>query len=314
MKSILKPIACALAALFLLLPGAAGCSQEDPTETTDSVLEGEAADNGASDDETEVLPGGGEEDADGAQSPEEGDEPAPDEPDAPEESEEPDESEEEPEEEPQPAQAQYVMVITDGLNVRTGAGTGYASLGQADKDTLLQYDGTVGSWYKTTYRNSIAYISAKSGYTVLVTMTLGSETVERVIEEGLKLLGTPYVYGAVRLHDGKGTMLKGFTLTAFDCSSLTQYMFYYGAGVLLDTTTRTQVLQGRTVEKAELQRGDLLFFTNSSRYYNTGIERIGHVAVYLGDNYILHTSSDFAKIEQISAQRWSYYITARRMV
>ena len=54
-----------------------------------------------------------------------------------------------------------------------------------------------------------------------------------------------------------------------------------------------------------------MFFTNASRKNNTGIERVGHVAIYLGGNYILHTASDHAVIEPISATRWSYYITTR---
>ncbi len=137
---------------------------------------------------------------------------------------------------------------------------------------------------------------------------------ESVIEEGAKLLGTPYVYGAVRYHDGNGNLNKNFTVSAFDCSSLTQYIFYKGANVLLNVTTRTQIYQGTTIAKTDLQRGDLLFFTNASRYNNTGIERIGHVALYLGNNLILHTSSDYAKIEEISSQRWSYFIQAQRMV
>ena len=57
-----------------------------------------------------------------------------------------------------------------------------------------------------------------------------------------------------------------------------------------------------------------MFFTNASRKNNTGVERIGHVAMYLGDNYILHTASDYAKIEKISSARWGYYIQSQRML
>ena len=142
----------------------------------------------------------------------------------------------------------------------------------------------------------------------------GDDMVEADIAEGTKFMGVPYVYGAVRLHDGKGNLLKGFSLDAFDCSSLMQYMFYKGADKLLQVTTRTLVKQGTTVSKSKLKRGDLMFFTNASRKNNTGIERIGHVAMYLGDNYILHTASDYAKIEQISSTRWSYYIQSQRMI
>ena len=57
-----------------------------------------------------------------------------------------------------------------------------------------------------------------------------------------------------------------------------------------------------------------MFFTNATRKNYTGVERIGHVALYLGNNYILHTASDYAKIEQISPTRWSYYIQTQRII
>lgn len=213
-----------------------------------------------------------------------------------------------------PARAEYIFVRANGLNVRSGAGTSYGSLGQVESDILLHYDGTEGDWHRTYYRGKTAYVSAKEQYTSLAYLNEGEARVESVIAEGLKVLGVPYVYGATRLHDGKGNRLKGFTTAQFDCSSLMQYIFFEGAGVLLDMNTRTQIKQGKAVAKDDLQRGDLMFFTNASRKNNTGIERVGHVALYLGNNYILHTASDYAKIEQISATRWSYFIEARRVL
>lgn len=217
----------------------------------------------------------------------------------------------EPDPEPEVLMAQYVYVLRDGLNVRSGAGTQYSAVGQADKDELYHYIRRTGDWYETYYQNKKAYLSANGTYTTIASLESAEDAVEDVIEEGLRLLGVPYVYGAVRLHDGKGNFLTNFTIRQFDCSSLMQYIFYQGAGILLNTTTRTQVTQGREVKDA-LRRGDLMFFTNAQRYYKTGIERVGHVALYLGKNYILHTASDYAKIEQISAQRWKYYLSARR--
>ena len=93
-----------------------------------------------------------------------------------------------------------------------------------------------------------------------------------------------------------------------------QYIFYKGASELLQVTTRTQVVQGQYVSKSELRRGDCIYFTNESRQNLTGVERVGHVAVYLGDNYILHTASDYARIEKISTARWKHYLEARRFV
>ena len=92
-------------------------------------------------------------------------------------------------------------------------------------------------------------------------------------------------------------------------------MFYFGADVLLDLTTRTQVKQGSAVKEInDLRRGDLMFFTNAQRYNNVGVERIGHVAIYFGDNYILHTASDYAVIEPISSTRWKYLLEIKRHI
>ena len=196
----------------------------------------------------------------------------------------PDEEEDAPEVE---VYKRYVTLTANDVNIRKGAGTSYKVVGAAEKAT------------------SYAYLGEEGGYA----------KVEAVIYEGTKLLGTTYIYGATRYHDGKGNKLRGFSVSAFDCSSLMQYIFYLGAdGVLLGVTTRNQVLQGEAVKKTDLQRGDLMFFTNASRYNKVGVERIGHVALYLGDNLILHTASDYAKIEKISSTRWSYFIEARRMV
>lgn len=222
----------------------------------------------------------------------------------------------EPEPEPEPPKisyAEYIRCTGNSVNIRAGAGTSYAALGQAEKGENYAVVGKSDGWYKTYYRGKTAYIYA-SYAAVLSIAQSDDEAVESVIQEGYKLIGVPYVYGAVRFHDGKGKLLGGFTAQKFDCSSLIQYIFYKGAGKLLQVNTRTQVKQGEYVAKKNLQRGDCIFFTNAERKHLSGIERIGHVALYLGDNYILHTASDYARIEKISSTRWSYYVEARRFV
>lgn len=207
----------------------------------------------------------------------------------------------------------YIKVLGDSVNLRSGATTGSTVRGSAEKSTLYAFMGAESGWYKTVYKGKTAYISAQ--YCAIVEMEAsGDDRVESVISEGCKYLGTTYVYGAVRLHDGKGNLLNNFTTSQFDCSSLMQYMFYEGANTLLQVTTRTQVSQGKTVNGSNLKRGDLMFFTNESRKNLTGVERIGHVAMYLGDNMILHTASDYAKIENISSKRWSYFIQGQRIL
>lgn len=210
-------------------------------------------------------------------------------------------------------EAEYIRCTGDRVNLRSGAGTSYSVLGSAEKGTSYIVLEKKGNWYKTYYRNKTAYLYATYATVFTLEKTEDSD-VENVILEGYKTLGVPYVYGAVRVHDGNGKLLKGFSAQKFDCSSLIQYIFYKGAGVLLRSNTRTQVTQGKKITKANIERGDCLYFTNEDRQYNTGIERVGHVALYLGDNYILHTSSDYARIEKITATRWKFFIEARRFL
>ena len=214
---------------------------------------------------------------------------------------------------PKPTTQQYLRCTGNSVNLRSGAGTEFTILGQAEQGTMYAITGKIGNWYQTYYRGKTAYIYTE--YATVFTLPLSeNEATEDVIEEAYKHIGVPYVYGAIRLHDGKGNLLKGFTSQKFDCSSLVQYVYYKAAGKLLNTTTRTQVTQGTYVKRSELQRGDCIYFTNESRKHLSGIERVGHVAIYLGNNYILHTASDYARIEKMSNSRWNHYIEARRFV
>lgn len=212
---------------------------------------------------------------------------------------------------PAPAQDILVESLTNGLNLRSGPGASYASVGNINKGDMVAYVKKSGSWYQTVYKQKTAYISADTKYTRLAYFEKSSARVEKVLEIGKTLMGFPYDFGAQRLHWGNGVLNANFTGLTYDCSSLVQYAFYKGASVNLAATSREQSLQGKTVSKSNLKRGDVMFFTNESRYYLTGTERIGHVAIYIGNNYILHTASDYAVMEPISDKRWSYFITAK---
>lgn len=212
---------------------------------------------------------------------------------------------------PKTQTVKYIRVTGDSVNIRSGAGSGYSARGVAEKNTLYANSGKTGEWYKTIYKDKVSYISAK--FCEEVEFDKSSDEIESIISCGARFMGVKYVYGAVRLHDGKGNMNRSFTTSAFDCSSLMQYIFYEGADKLLNVNTRTQIYQGTTIPKKNIKRGDLLFFTNDSRRYNKGIERVGHVGLYLGNNYMLHTASDYAKIEEISEKRWSYFIQSQRI-
>lgn len=221
--------------------------------------------------------------------------------------------EQSPEEQPAPTPKYDVMVMSNvnNLNVRSGKGSGYSALGSINAKDMLAYVSTEGGWYKVRYKRGYGYVSAS--YTQIKYMLMSdNQAVEDVLHIAKGLMGYPYVWGAQRYHWGNGILNHNFVQGQFDCSSLVQYVFYIGAGVVLDVNTRTQVYQGRTV--SELTRGDVMFFTNADRVGLSGLDRVGHVAIYLGDNYILHTASDYAVIEPISSLRWSYFIVGKRMI
>ncbi|MBD5100592.1 MAG: C40 family peptidase [Clostridiales bacterium] len=209
------------------------------------------------------------------------------------------------------------MIVSDaqGLNIRSAPNSSASIVGSMDKNDMLRYEGSVNGWYKTVYKQRVAYVYAGKNYAHIVNFKQSdSEKIEKIISIGEELMGYPYVWGSQRYHWGNGVLNANFVQGEYDCSALMQYIFYKGGGILLDMNTRTQVLQGKTVANGDLKRGDVMFFTNASRCNNTGVERVGHVALYLGNNYILHTASDHAVMEEISATRWSYFITAKRFV
>lgn len=95
---------------------------------------------------------------------------------------------------------------------------------------------------------------------------------ESIVAYGKKFMGVPYVFG-------------GTTPSGFDCSGFVQYIYKNAAGISLPRTTDQQYNVGTTVDKSDLQPGDLVFYANT---YKKGIS---HVGVYAGDNMVLNATS-----------------------
>ncbi|WP_096439996.1 C40 family peptidase [Alteribacter populi] len=106
-----------------------------------------------------------------------------------------------------------------------------------------------------------------------------------IISTGLHHLGVPYLYNA-----------PPFQTNTFDCSSFIQYIFHKN-GITLPRNSRQQFQIGSEISLKKIERGDLLFFTTSKRRKRAGIEKIGHVALYLGNGKILHTFRQGKKVK-----------------
>lgn len=114
--------------------------------------------------------------------------------------------------------------------------------------------------------------------------------VEAFISVAMSQDGKPYVYG----DEGPNS---------YDCSGLVYYCLR-SVGV---KTGRMSAKNFAVVEswqtvpsKAYLQRGDLLFFTNSA-----GAGVIGHAGIYLGNNKYIHASSTAGRVLVSSWSDWS---------
>jgi len=86
-----------------------------------------------------------------------------------------------------------------------------------------------------------------------------SKTIDNILSEAESYLGTPYRYG--------GTSRSGI-----DCSAFVLSVFGAAAGVDLPRVAAQQSNEGDSVEKAELQKGDLVFFSHKG-------SRISHVGI-----------------------------------
>ena len=95
-------------------------------------------------------------------------------------------------------------------------------------------------------------------------------TRENITELAKQFLGTPYMWG-------------GNSAKHFDCSGLVK-LCYFMNGLLLPRNASQQFRCGEPVADGKWQPGDLLFFGK------TDPVRVSHVAIYLGDGKIIHSS------------------------
>ena len=97
-----------------------------------------------------------------------------------------------------------------------------------------------------------------------------SATRTAIVAYAKQFLGNPYVYGGTSLTNGA------------DCSGFTQSVFAH-FGITTGRSSRDQAAQGKEISMSAIQPGDLLFYASGSY--------INHVAIYIGDGKIIHSSN-----------------------
>ncbi|HZG83263.1 MAG TPA: C40 family peptidase [Brevibacillus sp.] len=125
---------------------------------------------------------------------------------------------------------------------------------------------------------------------------------DKVINTGRKYMGRPYKFGASKN-----------TTAVFDCSSFTQRVFREAIGKKLPRDSRSQSKVGTRISKSNLKKGDLIFFKAST---TTSSKRITHVAIYAGNNKLLHTyGKPGVTYSTFRGTSWEKrFVTARRMM
>lgn len=110
------------------------------------------------------------------------------------------------------------------------------------------------------------------------------------------MVGKPYRYGGASPSRG------------FDCSGLVQYSYRH-AGVSLPHNTDQQRRLSRPIRRAELKRGDLVFFDEKGGDNS-------HVGIYLGDGTFVHAPSSGKRVrrDRLDAPYWRKHLSEVRRV
>lgn len=121
-------------------------------------------------------------------------------------------------------------------------------------------------------------------------------TIQGLLEDGLSLVGRPYVWG-------------GSSLDGFDCSGLTSYLFQKHFGTWIGRVTTAQLEAGYSVGIEGMEPGDLVLFQAG--------EACDHVGIYIGNGSYLH-AADESRGVVIDSIEGSYFqnclIDVRRIV
>ena len=126
---------------------------------------------------------------------------------------------------------------------------------------------------------------------------------DNIIDEAYSHLGTRYRSGS------KGPY-------AFDCSGFTSYVYGQQTGINIGASSRDQYARNIPINRSEMQRGDLVFFTSPGS--GRGVGHVGIVVDYdplTGEFSFIHASSkDGVKVSSSTDGYYSRrYIGVRRV-
>lgn len=190
----------------------------------------------------------------------------------------------------------YGQVMDGPLNIRSGPGTEYGTVGSLSTGAVVEIEelvGGYGGWYKIEQ----GYVSSDYVAQVDASVAASSGKGSQIAQYALQYVGCPYVYG-------------GSSPSGFDCSGFTTYVMKH-FGYSISRTASGQMDNGTSISKSELQPGDLVFFNNGN-----SSKRATHVGIYTGNGQFVHASTSTTGViisDLNSSYYGSTYVGARRL-
>lgn len=208
------------------------------------------------------------------------------------------------------------MVATEGgaLNLRAGVGTDTDKLTSIPCGGMVSVSGYQDGWYKVTYNGITGYVS--SDYITLVDASgkradgavdapVASGLGQSIVNEALKHVGKPYVYGT---HGPN----------SFDCSGFTYYCVKQATGgaITLSTSSVQQWTSSpgqRIYSIDQLQPGDIFFIDDPA--YGGSHKLVTHVAIYLGGGQMVHAANSSVGVvtRPLQDREYRYFVGAIRL-
>ena len=121
---------------------------------------------------------------------------------------------------------------------------------------------------------------------------MGAKVQQRTSElvvTAMGFLGVPYKRGGNSADAG-----------GFDCSGFVRAMYEQTLGLVLPRRAEQQAAASQTIEKTELQPGDLVFFNTLRRAFS-------HVGIYVGDGKFIHSPKPGAQV-RVESMQSSYWV------
>ena len=192
------------------------------------------------------------------------------------------------------------IVTGSCVNVRSGPSTANGIVTKVYAGAIVELHKLENNWYYIKYNDITGYISADyvREYKGNTTSAIG----EQVVALAMSYLGVPYVWG-------------GASPNGFDCSGFTLYIFGRFGYSMSHSASAQWYNAGEYVERADLQPGDMVFFSDPAR---TNGKACSHCGIYIGNGEFIHASSSssgkYVRISNLTSGYYNtYYKGAKRL-